>query len=425
MTTLVLTDRARTELADGANRGVRAVTLTRLALGEGTAPAGTDDTGRTTLRNQRDAVAVTGDTAVAGRIAYRADFSPTSTYAATELGLFARTGAGAEWLLGYWAGAAAADAIARTHPGTPLVVAGIIEVAASAAAILAPPSPTIQVFSPPQATTSVQGIVEMATVDEALAGRPNRRAIAPPHLRALIPAGVILDYGGSVAPDGWLLCDGAVYSETEHPALYAAIGRTFGGVQVDRTFAVPDLRRRATVGAGGVGTADLGNTVGSRGGVEEVTLRASQMPSHSHGDGTLATDAEAAHSHGDGTLRTDNEAAHSHGDGSLTAARAGDHRHVLPTEAGAEQDGSTLALLETDRARTRNDNPSMSSAGAHTHDVTGATAPSGSHSHDVTGATAASGSHSHDVTGTTGATGGGGAHLNLPPSLVLTKIIRT
>ena len=120
------------------------------------------------------------------------------------------------------------------------------------------------------------------------------------------------------------------------------------------------------------------------------------MPAHSHGDGTLATDAEAAHSHESGTLAT---------------ARTGDHRHALPTQAGAVGTGNVVALQETPTAPATNDNPPMSIAGAHAH--------------DVTGRTAGGGAHSHDVTGVTGDTGGGAAHANLQPSLVLHKIIRT
>jgi len=41
--------------------------------------------------------------------------------------------------------------------------------------------------------------------------------------------GMMVAYGGLVAPDGWLLCDGAQYTVLTYPALYATIGQRYGG----------------------------------------------------------------------------------------------------------------------------------------------------------------------------------------------------
>ncbi len=253
-----------------------------------------------------------------------------------------------------------------------------------------------------------------------------------------VPPGAMMDYGGTAAPAGWLLCDGRAVSRSTYSVLYRAIGDTWGAGDGSTTFNLPDFRRRVAVGSGGAATAALGSTVGSRGGAETVTLQTAHMPSHSHGDGTLATDAEAAHSHGDGTLATDAEAAHSHGDGTLatdaeaahshgdgtlSTANAGSHKHTLPTAAGGPL--RLTALTETHVAGGVNDDPPMGFAGTHSHDVTGRTGDGGAHSHDVTGRTEDGGAHSHDVTGATGATGGSSPHPNLPPSLVVAKIIKT
>ena len=43
----------------------------------------------------------------------------------------------------------------------------------------------------------------------------------------LLPAGVVFPYSGSVAPKGWLLCDGSDISITTYADLYAAIGTTY------------------------------------------------------------------------------------------------------------------------------------------------------------------------------------------------------
>jgi hypothetical protein len=42
------------------------------------------------------------------------------------------------------------------------------------------------------------------------------------------PVGSILMFGGSSAPDGWLLCDGSEISRSTYSDLFTAIGETFG-----------------------------------------------------------------------------------------------------------------------------------------------------------------------------------------------------
>jgi microcystin-dependent protein len=55
----------------------------------------------------------------------------------------------------------------------------------------------------------------------------------------LTPAGSILNYSGTTAPDGYLLCDGSAVSRTTYAALFAAIGTTFGVGDGSTTFNVP------------------------------------------------------------------------------------------------------------------------------------------------------------------------------------------
>lgn len=43
------------------------------------------------------------------------------------------------------------------------------------------------------------------------------------------PVGTIVGYAGASAPNGWLLCNGASYSTTAYPELFAVIGYTYGG----------------------------------------------------------------------------------------------------------------------------------------------------------------------------------------------------
>lgn len=65
----------------------------------------------------------------------------------------------------------------------------------------------------------------------------------------LTPVGIILPYGGEIAPDGYLLCDGREVSRTEYSALFNVIGTSFGNGDTINTFNVPDLRGRFLEGA--------------------------------------------------------------------------------------------------------------------------------------------------------------------------------
>lgn len=105
-------------------------------------------------------------------------------------------------------------------------------------------------------------------------------------INALPPAGAIFDYGGTSAPAGYLLCDGASLLRATYPALFTAIGTTFGAADGTH-FNVPDMRGRTTVGLDNMGGSDAGrlsvaNTLGGAGGTQTHTLTTSEIPAHSH-----------------------------------------------------------------------------------------------------------------------------------------------
>jgi microcystin-dependent protein len=69
-------------------------------------------------------------------------------------------------------------------------------------------------------------------------------------LNLAVPSGVIFPYAGSVAPSGFLLCNGDSYSKTTYSALFAILGTTYGTPSDNTKFQVPDLREVAVVGVG-------------------------------------------------------------------------------------------------------------------------------------------------------------------------------
>lgn len=104
-----------------------------------------------------------------------------------------------------------------------------------------------------------------------------------------IPTGALMDYAGTTAPTGWLLCDGAAVSRTTYAALFAQLGTTFGAGDGSTTFNVPDLRGRVGVGLDNLGGTDAGrlsvaNTLGGSGGAQThlLTSDESGLPAHSH-----------------------------------------------------------------------------------------------------------------------------------------------
>lgn len=106
----------------------------------------------------------------------------------------------------------------------------------------------------------------------------------------------VLDFAGTTAPGGWLLCFGQAVSRATYPTLFAQIGTTYGAGDGSTTFNLPDYRGRVAAGkdnmggtpanrltaAGGV----VGTTLGAVGGGQTHALSEAQMPSHWHGPST-------------------------------------------------------------------------------------------------------------------------------------------
>lgn len=87
--------------------------------------------------------------------------------------------------------------------------------------------------------------------------------------------GEIRMFAGNFAPRGWAFCDGQLMAISENDALFSLVGTYYGG-DGRTTFGLPDLRGRLPMHQGST------YRIGGKAGQEEVTLTASQLPSHRH-----------------------------------------------------------------------------------------------------------------------------------------------
>lgn len=94
-------------------------------------------------------------------------------------------------------------------------------------------------------------------------------------LATAIPVGTIAMFGADRDPEGWLRCDGRVLQRSAYPALFAAIGTTYGSTN-SGDFRIPDIRERSVVGTG------TKYHPGDKGGNTLLTLSISQIPAHTH-----------------------------------------------------------------------------------------------------------------------------------------------
>ena len=191
---LRLTDAGRAAIVDGTNIGTRAVTLTKMALGAGQGPGGAADDALTALRDSRNSVELSGSTMVAGRIAFRADFTPTEDYDVTEVGLMGRIGSdGTEALYAYWSDDGTVLASAVTD--TTLVIGGSVDVTPSAAEISVTISASITLGGLGEWPLWTLPLAEVATSDQAL---PVTAAAATDGGKVSVAAGTKLSLGEEI-----------------------------------------------------------------------------------------------------------------------------------------------------------------------------------------------------------------------------------
>ena len=201
---------------------------------------------------------------------------------------------------------------------------------------------------------------------------------------AVVPPGIITLWSGSTTPTGWALCNGSN--------------------------GTPDLRDRFVVGAGN------SYSVGDTGGANSVTLTEAQLPSHSHGDGSLATNTTGSHYH---SFSDTSSSAGSHEHSGSTNI-TGNHDHGYSAIGYAYNAGNGIVQ----RSDTGDDKRGWSTTdnGYHSHSLS--INSNGSHTHTVSGNTGTTGNHSHTISGSTGSTGSDTAHENRPPYYALAYIMK-
>ncbi|HET6152683.1 MAG TPA: tail fiber protein [Marmoricola sp.] len=87
--------------------------------------------------------------------------------------------------------------------------------------------------------------------------------------------GEIRPWAAMSPPKGWRACNGDLLQVSDYPELFSLVGRFYGG-DGETTFALPDLQGRVPV------HMSEALIIGAQAGVERVTLRTDELPTHQH-----------------------------------------------------------------------------------------------------------------------------------------------
>lgn len=378
---LTITNAGRAAAVNAANTGLGPIVISQIALGSSTyTPAAS----QTALAAEIKRIATFGADVVADDLLH-VTITDTSTdaYALGEIGLYTDTGV----------------LFAVYSQATPILEKGAQQLVLLSADILLTSVPPGSVtignaeFMLPPATTERQGIVELATPAEAIAGTDGERAVTPAGLASCTATisrrGLVELATGAEALAG-TDAERAVTPSALKTALLAAFpvgavyitaGNTSPGTFLGGTWA-QIAQGRTLMGVGTLGSDTY--AAGATGGAARVTLTTSEMPAHDHGG---ATGGESA--------------GHSH---SGTTGTAGEHGHALQMNpANASSGGCYGGHPQSGFA-----NPGQCG------DQASSIRTSGSHTHTfVTGNNNTN--HTHAVP----AQGGSSAHENRPPYLVV------
>ncbi|HGG8809872.1 phage tail protein [Enterobacter hormaechei] len=206
------------------------------------------------------------------------------------------------------------------------------------------------------------------------------------------PVGAPIPWPSDTVPAGYAIMAGQAFDKAAYPLLAVAYP---SGV-------IPDMRSWTIKGKPASGRAVLSQELDG-------------VKSHTHGASATSTDlgtkTTSAFDYGTkttsafdyGTKSSNSTGAHTHSI-SGTAASAGAHNHSVPVWVGSGGAGAGRYVDRNEFNNAQNNNPNgppTTSAGAHTHTISGTAASAGAHAHTVAvGAhthTVAVGSHTHSV----------------------------
>jgi microcystin-dependent protein len=141
--------------------------------------------------------------------------------------------------------------------------------------------------------------------------------------------GQVMMTGWGFASRGFALCNGQLLPIQQNSALFSLLGTYYGG-NGTTNFALPNLQSRTPVGQGSSvdpGWQPAPYPIGMTGGVENVTVLPTQMPSHTH-------TAQATTTPGDGRNQANGGFAASSMAGQPVYATAGGPTPLSPTTIG-------------------------------------------------------------------------------------------
>lgn len=166
------------------------------------------------------------------------------------------------------------------------------------------------------------------------------------------PTGSIIQFAGSAAPNGYLICDGNAISRTTYAALFNVIGTNYGVGDGSTTFNLPNFKGNVAVGYDSSQTEF--DQLGETGGSKTQTLTTAQLPSHSHSAGSLSTNNTGAHTHpvykggnfGSGGSYEAMNGVSSGSSGTANTNSAGNHSHTISGSTGSQGSGNAHNNLQ-------------------------------------------------------------------------------
>jgi len=253
---------------------------------------------------------------------------------------------------------------------------------------------------PPNVQPDIKNLAQDA--DSKLPAVPLGSALEWDYLPASIPSWALLQYGQAVSR--------TTYSALN--ALASAASYPHGTGDGSTTFNIADKRGRISAGKDDMGgtaasritaaiSGTAGTVLGAAVGNEGVTLATAQIPSHDHGAVTGTQSADHTHS----ANTAGSSADHTHGGNPDPG-----HGHNVLYYLGDYDYGYPAA---TDQPWGGNAGTWSAGTGQYTGGVTY------NHTHGLT-----TGGVNQNHYHTTVAQGGGGAHLNMQPTIICNKIVR-